>query len=285
MPELPEVETTKKSLEPLLGQTVAKVNVYQPKLRWQVPNDLDSLVGYRLEKVERRAKYLIITFTKDKQKPKELIIHLGMSGSLQQYPQASKKRKHDHLIIYFTETGTQLHYQDPRRFGMVLWKDDDNNYGQRLLDHLGVEPLTKEFSADYLYHYIHHQQKKPISKAIKSVIMEQKIVVGVGNIYATESLFMSGIHPETCANLISKHKIELLVKHIKKILTISIKKGGSSLKDFSTGEGKTGYFQQTLLVYGKAGKPCPQCETILQTTKINGRASVFCPQCQPFITL
>ncbi len=285
MPELPEVETTKKSLEPLLKQTVAKVDVYQPKLRWQIPNDLNSLVGYRLAKIKRRAKYLILTFSKDKQEPKKLIIHLGMSGSLQQYPQTSNKRKHDHLIIHFAETGTQLHYHDPRRFGMVLWKDDDNNYGQRLLDHLGVEPLTDEFSADYLYNYIHTKQKKPISKAIKSVIMEQKIVVGVGNIYATESLFMSGIHPQTSANLIPKSQIELLVKHIKEILVISIKKGGSSLKDFSTGDGKTGYFQQTLLVYGKAGKPCPHCQTILQNEKINGRASVFCPQCQPFMTL
>lgn len=287
MPELPEVETTKKSLEPLLGQTVAKVDVYQPKLRWQMPNDLNSLVGYHLAKIKRRAKYLIFTFSNDDNllKNKKLIIHLGMSGSLQQYPQASNKRKHDHLIIHFAETGTQLHYHDPRRFGMVLWKDDDNNYGQRLLDHLGVEPLTEEFSADYLYHYIHHQQKKPITKAIKSVIMEQKIVVGVGNIYATESLFMSGIHPQTSANLIAKTQIEDLVQHIKEILAVSIKKGGSSLKDFTTGEGKTGYFQQTLLVYGKAGEPCPQCQTILQTAKINGRASVFCPQCQPFMTL
>ncbi len=284
MPELPEVETTKKSLTPLLAQQISGVKVYQPKLRWQMPNDLDSLVGYQLTDIQRRAKYLILTFTATNQPAKELIIHLGMSGSLQQYPQASEKRKHDHLIIQFATTATQLHYHDPRRFGAVLWADDDNEYRKRLLEHLGVEPLTENFSADYLYHYIHTQAKKPISRAIKSVIMEQKIVVGVGNIYATESLFMSGIHPATPADLVSKKQLTTLVAHIKSILATAIEKGGSSLKDFSTGEGKTGYFQQTLLVYGKENKPCPHCQTPLENQKINGRASVFCSQCQPLIS-
>ncbi len=292
MPELPEVETTKTSLQPLLGQTVSRVNVYQPKLRWQMPTDLDALVGYRLTDIKRRAKYLILTFTmgdivsdkvekadKDEQS-KEVIIHLGMSGSLQQYPEGSDKRKHDHLIIQFLETATQLHYHDPRRFGAILWADDDNQYRKRLFDHLGVEPLTDTFSADYLYHYIQQKQTKPISRAIKSVIMEQKVVVGVGNIYASESLFMSGIHPATPAHLIGKKQLELLVAHIKSILSTAIDKGGSSLRDFTTGEGKTGYFQQTLLVYGREGEPCLNCQSRLENTKINGRASVFCPKCQ-----
>ncbi len=317
MPELPEVETTKTSLTPLLGKTVHKVQVYQPKLRWQMPDDLASLQGYRLDKVARHAKYLLLTFCKGTDGKdndcKELIIHLGMSGSLQQhkhnhndnhsYNTGYEKQKHDHLIMEFVDDLQQnkqqdkrqdnqqdnqqhnqqmisLHYHDPRRFGAVLWKEDDNHYGDRLLNHLGVEPLTDEFSADYLYQYIHTAQKKPISKAIKSVIMEQKVVVGVGNIYATESLFMSNIHPATPANLVSKQQIATLVKHIKSILEIAIEKGGSSLKDFSTGDGQTGYFQQTLLAYGNDGKPCPNCATTLQTQKINGRASVFCEKCQ-----
>ncbi len=267
MPELPEVETTKASLTPLLGKTVKKVQVYQPKLRWQMPDDLASLQGYRLDKVTRRAKYLLLTFSKDTDS-KELIIHLGMSGSLQQHKHkyehnqndnhshntGYEKQKHDHLIMEFVDDVQQnkqqdnqqdnqqmisLHYHDPRRFGAVLWKEDDNHYGERLLNHLGVEPLTDAFSSDYLYQYIHTAQKKPISKAIKSVIMEQKVVVGVGNIYATESLFMSKIHPATPANLVSKQQIATLVEHIKSILEIAIEKGGSSLKDFSTGDGQT----------------------------------------------
>lgn len=293
MPELPEVETTKTSLMPLLGQSVNAVNVFQPKLRWAMPDDLSDLTGYTLESVERRAKYLILTFLPmTKEKPaRQLIIHLGMSGSLQQHPYGTDKRKHDHLIMVFqnsnhTGSATQLHYHDPRRFGAVLWFED---YSHKLLDHLGPEPLSTEFTADYLYHLIQRTEtnettgrnkKRPVARQIKSVIMEQQVVVGVGNIYATESLYLAGIHPATPAHQLSYTQITLLVQHIKVILQKSIQLGGSTLRDFTVASGQTGYFQQTLHVYGKQGQLCPNCETPLANIKITGRASVFCPNCQ-----
>lgn len=290
MPELPEVETTKKSLESLLNQTVTEVHIYQPKLRYMMPSDLDDLVDFHLDKLERRAKYLLLHFCHDTHNShKILLVHLGMSGSLQQYPinHKLKPKKHDHLIICFNNT--TLHYHDPRRFGMILWADNDDhiddkdNVRDRFLSHLGVEPLDDTFDTAYLYRHIHRFDKKsrPMTKPIKSLIMDQAIVVGVGNIYATESLFLSGIHPAKPANQLSKSQIEQLVYHIKAILIKAITKGGSTLRDFTVSHGKTGYFQQTLLAYGNHGKPCIVCSTILENQKINGRSSVYCPNCQP----
>ncbi|TXD97119.1 bifunctional DNA-formamidopyrimidine glycosylase/DNA-(apurinic or apyrimidinic site) lyase [Psychrobacter frigidicola] len=292
MPELPEVETTKTSLAPLLGQQVNTVQVFQPKLRWPMPDNLEILEGYTLDSVERRAKYLIITFMPivSGQPARQLIMHLGMSGSLQQHPFGTDKRKHDHLIILFRDADsadgmtTQLHYHDPRRFGAVLWHED---YGSKLLDHLGPEPLSLDFTADYLYHFIqrtHSPNKRPIVRAIKSVIMEQQVVVGVGNIYATESLFLAGIHPATPAHQLSYEQIVLLVEHIKVILQKAIALGGSTLRDFTVASGQTGYFQQTLNVYGKQGENCPNCDAPLDNIKLNGRASVYCAYCQPLIS-
>ncbi|MBE0442423.1 MAG: bifunctional DNA-formamidopyrimidine glycosylase/DNA-(apurinic or apyrimidinic site) lyase [Psychrobacter sp.] len=297
MPELPEVETTKTSLAPLLTQQVADVKVFQPKLRWAMPDDLDKLVGFTLDKVERRAKYLILSFSSSRfnanrntakaatLETRQLLIHLGMSGSLQQHSYGTDKRKHDHLIIVFNDvdnTPSQLHYYDPRRFGSVLWYKD---YGTKLLDHLGPEPLSDNFTADYLYQLIQRTnlptKKQPITRPIKSIIMEQQVVVGVGNIYATESLYLSAIHPATPAHQLSYDQIVVLVDHIKVILQKAIILGGSTLKDFTVASGQTGYFQQTLNVYGRQGKACPTCNTILDNIKLNGRASVFCPSCQP----
>lgn len=275
MPELPEVQTTATSLLPLLNQSVTRIDIYQPKLRFPMPADLDSLIGYQLSKIERRAKYLILTFI-NKGKEKKLLVHLGMSGSLQQHPQGFEKRKHDHLIMTFGNL-QQLHYHDPRRFGMVLWLDD---YQEKLIDHLGVEPLDDEFDGKYLYQLI-HQRKSPITRPIKAVIMEQGVVVGVGNIYATESLFLSQIHPLTPAHALTLQQLDTLVGFIKEVLQISIKKGGSTLRDFTVADGKTGYFQQTLRVYGKKGEPCPSCDSPIETVKIAQRASTFCPTCQP----
>lgn len=293
MPELPEVETTKTSLLPLVGKQVCKVIIHQPKLREMMPTDLDSLVGFCLTQVVRRAKYLILTFYHHQDNAtKKLLIHLGMSGSLQQHPtnkNAPNTRKHDHLIILFkndTNTLTALHYHDPRRFGIITWLYNDGYLDgvcpakAKYLDHLGIEPLDDVFDVDYLYDVI-HQAKTPIKKPIKALIMEQTVVVGVGNIYAAESLFLSGIHPNTPAHLIDKDKLAVLVTHIKAILQKSIQQGGSSLKDFTVGAGKTGYFQQTLLVYGRANEPCVSCQTPLENVKIGGRASVYCPICQP----
>lgn len=309
MPELPEVETTKTSLTPLLGQQVVDVKVFQPKLRWSMPDNLSELVDYTLDSVERRAKYLILNFIPltsvntnasiqpNSLAPRQLLIHLGMSGSLQQHSHGTDKRKHDHLVVTFSgadNSQTQLHYYDPRRFGSVLWFKD---YGHKLLDHLGPEPLSADFTADYLYHLIQRSDnpnqtldnnianktnsKQPIKRAIKSVIMEQQVVVGVGNIYATESLYLSGIHPATPANEVSYEQIDTLVDHIKAILKKAITLGGSTLRDFTVASGQTGYFQQTLNVYGRQGEDCPHCDTLLENIKLNGRASVFCPNCQP----
>ena len=305
MPELPEVETTKTSLTPLLGQKVTNVQVFQPKLRWSMPDNLADLIDYTLDSVERRAKYLILNFIPladdgisssvepRNLQPRQLLVHLGMSGSLQQHSHASDKRKHDHLVISFIgadDTQTQLHYYDPRRFGSILWLED---YGDKLLNHLGPEPLSDDFTADYLYYLIQRSEqsiqtqssksfkKQPIKRAIKSVIMEQQVVVGVGNIYATESLYLSGIHPATPANKISYDQIVILVAHIKTILQKAIKLGGSTLRDFTVADGQTGYFQQTLNVYGRQGETCPHCDSVLENIKLNGRASVYCPVCQP----
>ena len=293
MPELPEVETTKTSLIPLLGQSVSDITVFQPKLRWLMPDDLSSLANHTLESVERRAKYLILTFSPPiKEQPtRQLIIHLGMSGSLQQHPYGTDKRKHDHLIMVFQDSddkdsAIQLHYHDPRRFGAVLWFED---YRHKLLDHLGPEPLSTDFSTDYLYQLIQRTEtqdttsrskKRPIARPIKSVIMEQQVVVGVGNIYATESLYLAGIHPATPAYQLTYTQIARLVEHIKTILQKAIQLGGSTLRDFTIASGQTGYFQQTLHVYGKQGQLCPECKTLLTNIKITGRASVFCPNCQ-----
>lgn len=285
MPELPEVQTTATSLKPLLGQTVSKITVFQPKLRWQVPDDIHTLKNAKLIDIKRRAKYLILTFKLADNSDRKLLIHLGMSGSLQQHKHSFIKRKHDHLIMYFEKTGlttaltTQLHYHDPRRFGMVLWLDE---YQDKLIDKLGIEPLEDDFDGQYLYDYI-HKRKKPITRPIKAVIMEQQIVVGVGNIYATESLFLAGIHPLQPADSISLEDLTNLVGFIRQILQTSIEKGGSTLKDFTVADGQTGYFQQTLLVYGKQGEPCPHCGTMIEGVKIAQRASTFCPICQPFI--
>ena len=308
MPELPEVETTKTSLTPLLGQKVTAIKIFQPKLRWVMPDDLDALVDYVLDSVERRAKYLILNFSStvsnitpqaDRPKTRQLLIHLGMSGSLQQLSYGTDKRKHDHLVIEFTNANnerSQLHYYDPRRFGSVLWYQD---YGSKLLDHLGPEPLSDAFTADYLYHFIQrtkstdknkavetaisNKPSRPITRPIKSVIMEQQVVVGVGNIYATESLYLSGIHPATPAHHLSHDQITTLVGHIKIILQKAIKLGGSTLRDFTVADGQTGYFQQTLNVYGRQGEACLHCQTILENVKLNGRASVYCSLCQPLI--
>lgn len=271
MPELPEVETTKLSLEPLIGKSINDVYVSGHRLREPIPSDLDTLIGASLIEVIRRAKYLILQFKHDNA-TLELLIHLGMSGSLQQH-MGVVPRKHDHVIFDFE--GVRLHYHDPRRFGMVMWANDARTY----LDKLGIEPLSEAFDGLYLFGF-----SKKTTKPIKTLIMEQPVVVGVGNIYAVESLFMSGIHPATPACTLSKDKIDTLVTNIKTILARSIEQGGSTLKDFTVGEGKTGYFQQTLLAYGRAGEPCTACQTVLENIKISGRASVYCPACQPLLS-
>lgn len=273
MPELPEVETTKTSLEPLLGSTVRQITVRNAQLRWVIPDDVVCLVGTTLDKLTRRSKYIMAEFGQ-----KMMLWHLGMSGSFRIAETSEPLRKHDHFIIQFQDQAgdvCELRYHDPRRFGCILWLNDDTQH--KLIDTLGVEPLSEDFTKEYLYEKL---RKKSI--AIKAAIMDSHIVVGVGNIYATESLFNLGIHPLQPANSLSLIQVEQLVQEIKRILSVAIELGGSTLKDFSNAMGENGYFQQTLLAYGRAGEMCVNCETTLENVKIAQRASVYCPACQPF---
>ena len=268
MPELPEVETTKTSLLPLLQQRVQIVEVRESRLRWPIPEDISRLNGQRLIGLQRRSKYILAEFEQD-----QMLWHLGMSGSFRLATAQDELRKHDHLMIGF-EDGTQLRYHDPRRFGCILWLNVESQ--TKLLNPLGPEPLSDEFDADYLYQKLKNKQV-----GIKIAMMDNHVVVGVGNIYATESLFNLGIHPAQPASRLSKKQIVQLVDEIKRILKSAIDLGGSTLRDFTNAVGENGYFQQTLLAYGRAGEMCVQCETPLENLKLGQRASVFCPQCQP----
>ncbi|MGR2672256.1 bifunctional DNA-formamidopyrimidine glycosylase/DNA-(apurinic or apyrimidinic site) lyase [Acinetobacter soli] len=268
MPELPEVETTKTSLLPLLHHRVQSVTVRDSRLRWAIPDDISRLVGQELRALKRRSKYILAEFETD-----QMLWHLGMSGSFRLCTAQDELRKHDHLILTFDD-GTELRYHDPRRFGCILWLNDEHQ--KKLIDTLGPEPLSDAFNADYLYEKLRTKQV-----GIKIAIMDNHVVVGVGNIYATESLFNQGIHPAQPANTLSSEQIAGLVVEIKRILSNAIQLGGSTLRDYTNAMGENGYFQQTLLAYGRAGEMCVNCETTLENMKLGQRASVFCPQCQP----
>lgn len=267
MPELPEVETTKTSLLPLIDQTVLSVQVNNASLRWPIPNDIQKLVGQKLLHLSRRSKYILAEFEQD-----TMLWHLGMSGSFRLCDSNTELRKHDHLIIQFEDQ--ELRYHDPRRFGCILWLDD---YSQsKLINTLGPEPLSDAFNTEYLA-----SKFKNKNVGAKVAIMDNHIVVGVGNIYATESLFNLGIHPAQPVSSLTADQISKLVSEIKRILKQAIDLGGSTLRDYSNAMGENGYFQQTLLAYGRAGEMCINCETTLENLKLGQRASVFCPQCQP----
>lgn len=267
MPELPEVETTKTSLLPLLNQKVQHIEVRNPSLRWAIPDDVNKLIGQHLVGLSRRSKYILAQFDQD-----QMLWHLGMSGSFRLCQPDDELRKHDHFIIRFEDY--ELRYHDPRRFGCILWLNPETQ--QKLIDTLGPEPLSPDFNADYLA-----QKLKSKNVGIKIALMDNHIVVGVGNIYATESLFNVGIHPAQPAADLTMSQIEKLIVEIKRILKSAIELGGSTLRDYSNAMGENGYFQQTLLAYGRAGEMCVNCETTLENIKLGQRASVFCPQCQP----
>lgn len=266
MPELPEVETTKASLMPLIDQKVVAVQVRESRLRWAIPEDISKLRGQRLIQLTRRSKYILAEFEQD-----TMLWHLGMSGSFRLCEANTELRKHDHFILQFEDF--ELRYHDPRRFGCILWLDQNSQ--TKLIDTLGPEPLSDVFNAEYLT-----SKLKSKNVGIKVAMMDNHIVVGVGNIYATESLFNLGIHPAQPASSLSKSQIEKLVIEIKRILKQAIDLGGSTLRDYSNAMGENGYFQQTLLAYGRAGEMCVNCETTLENLKLGQRASVFCPQCQ-----
>ena len=267
MPELPEVETTKTSLLPLIDQKVLHVQVRESRLRWPIPEDIQQLQGQKLVRLTRRSKYILAEF-----ETHSMLWHLGMSGSFRICDEHEAFRKHDHLIIQFEDT--QLRYHDPRRFGCIIWLNEESQ--TKLIDTLGPEPLSDEFHAEYLA-----EKFKNKNVGTKVAIMDNHIVVGVGNIYATESLFNLGIHPAQPASSLTKAQIQKLVIEIKRILKQAIDLGGSTLRDYSNAMGENGYFQQTLLAYGRAGEMCINCETTLENLKLGQRASVFCPQCQP----
>lgn len=267
MPELPEVETTKTSLLPLLNEKVLDIEVRQSSLRWPIPEDIQKLVGQKLIKLSRRSKYILAEFEQD-----TMLWHLGMSGSFRICAQNEELRKHDHFIIKFADQ--ELRYHDPRRFGCLIWLNQVSQ--TKLIDTLGPEPLNADFNAEYLA-----DKLKNKNVAIKVAIMDNHVVVGVGNIYATESLFNLGIHPAQPASTLTQQQIEKLVIEIKRILKQAIDLGGSTLRDYTNAMGENGYFQQTLLAYGRSGEMCVNCETILENIKLGQRASVFCPKCQP----
>ncbi|MBV8802747.1 MAG: bifunctional DNA-formamidopyrimidine glycosylase/DNA-(apurinic or apyrimidinic site) lyase [Gammaproteobacteria bacterium] len=270
MPELPEVETTLRGIVPhILHHRIKKIIIRQYQLRWKIPSDIHLiLVNKTLIGAERRGKYILLKTTYG-----AIIIHLGMSGHLKILTKNQPHRKHDHVDLIFSNN-IILRFTDPRRFGAFLWVEG-NPFNHSLLKDLGVEPLSKNFSASYLF-----SQAQNKTTAIKSLIMNSNIVTGIGNIYAAEALFKAGIHPETSAKSLSIERLQLLVKAIKKILRHAIKKGGTTLKDFSDSDGKPGYFSHQLKVYGREGLACIKCHSTLQSIKIGQRSTVYCKRCQ-----
>ncbi|OLU33981.1 DNA-formamidopyrimidine glycosylase [Pseudomonas sp. PA15(2017)] len=269
MPELPEVETTRRGIAPhLIGQRVSRVIVRERRLRWPIPEDLDvRLSGQRIEAVERRAKYLLI-----KAEVGTLISHLGMSGNLRLVEAGLPAAKHEHVDIEL-ESGLALRYTDPRRFGALLWSELPLEH--ELLVRLGPEPLTELFDGERLF-----QLSRGKAVAVKPFIMDNAVVVGVGNIYATEALFAAGIDPRRAAGTVSRARYVRLAQEIKRVLAHAIERGGTTLRDFIGGDGQPGYFQQELFAYGRGGEFCKVCGNTLREVKLGQRASVYCPKCQ-----
>lgn len=274
MPELPEVETIRRGLEPwIIGALVYSVNVRCNKLRWPVPENLNEMLcQQRVNNICRRGKYLVFRFEHG-----ALIIHLGMSGRLRLFQDSQNctiVNKHDHVDFYF-ENNICLRYTDPRRFGSILWVSGADPYMHPLLSKLGMEPLSNAFTAEYL---LEHAKKRQV--AIKSFIMDNRVVVGIGNIYATESLFLAKIHPLKPVNQLTIQQWRLLVDVVKEVLIKALAQGGTTLKDFVNSQGKPGYFVQQLTVYGRSGAPCLSCQTLLCQYTIGQRTTVYCPVCQ-----
>lgn len=270
MPELPEVETTRLGLAPhVVDQTIARVDVREHRLRWPVPHNLPELLQAKtVQNLQRRGKYLLFGFGHG-----TLIAHLGMSGSLRLARPDETLKKHDHLDLVF-ESGAVLRYHDPRRFGAVLWTAEAAE-SHPLLTSLGVEPLEAAFDGAYLRRHAKNRQL-----AVKLFIMDSKIVVGVGNIYASEALFRAGIDPRRAAGGISPARYQRLAHAIQEVLTEAIRQGGTTLRDFVNGHGQPGYFQQTLNVYGREDQPCPSCGGMIRCLRLGQRSTFYCTACQ-----
>lgn len=269
MPELPEVEVCKRGIEPhVLNQNVSEVVVRNANMRWPITPTISDICGEKIISVSRRAKYLLLETSKG-----VLMLHLGMSGTIRVVDKSTVIAKHDHFDLVL-ENGLALRLNDPRRFGSVLWVTEDINE-HSLIKKLGPEPLSPDFTDNYLY-----EKSRNKTVAIKTFLMNNHIVVGVGNIYANESLFKAGIDPRKQAGKVSKKRYIELTRHIKQTLAHAIEQGGTTLKDFTQADGKPGYFSQELLVYGRGGLLCFICKDVLKEIKQAGRATVFCSKCQ-----
>lgn len=273
MPELPEVETTRAGLRPYMEKrTIQSVTIHRTDLRYPVSQKLPTILsGLFLDEITRRGKYLLFHCKRDNDPCGGLLWHLGMSGSLRLATNSQPLKLHDHIEIRTEEYC--LRYNDPRRFGFVLWVDDFKT--NALLTRLGPEPLSRSFSSHYLYRRI---RKKKLS--IKQVVMDYKIVVGIGNIYANEALFKAGINPFKPSNEITSEQCTTLVHAIKAVLRHALAKGGTTLKDFLQPDGKPGYFRDQLYVYGRANLPCLKCAAIIVSDVIGQRSTFWCPRCQ-----
>lgn len=270
MPELPEVETARRGIEPhLLGRRVRGVTVRERRLRWPIPPALmKELPGQRIEAVTRRGKYLLL-----KSRAGTAILHLGMSGSLRVLAAGTPPQKHDHVDLVM-DSGKLLRLRDPRRFGTLLWTRGDPER-HALLKDLGPEPLSDAFDGDYLF-----EQSRGRKLAVKLFIMNSRIVVGVGNIYASESLHIAKIRPERAAGRVTRAEYQALAKGIKKVLAASIKAGGTTLRDFTREDGEPGYFLQRLRVYGREGEKCYRCGGTIVAKVTGQRSTFYCPDCQ-----
>lgn len=268
MPELPEVETTRRGIAPYLeGASIVRVKVRQPQLRWPVPAAVINLRLAPVQAVRRRAKFLLIDLPAG-----QMLIHLGMSGSLRVLPSGTPAGKHDHVDIELS-SGQMLRLNDPRRFGSVLWTATPDHHP--LLDQLGPEPLGPDFDGAWLA-----ARAAGRKQSVKAFIMDNRTVVGVGNIYAQESLFQAGIHPSRQAGRVGRPRYDRLAEVICEVLTRAIQAGGTTLRDFTRVDGQPGYFAQALSVYGRGGEPCLACGTLLRATRHGQRATCYCPECQ-----
>ncbi|MET1218511.1 MAG: bifunctional DNA-formamidopyrimidine glycosylase/DNA-(apurinic or apyrimidinic site) lyase [Glaciecola sp.] len=269
MPELPEVEVSRLGIEPkITGATIAKIILRTPKLRWDIPADVVLAEGQVIRSVTRRAKYIFINTDVG-----SLILHLGMTGYLRVFDQHTPVVKHDHVDIVLTN-GECLRFNDARKFGALLWQGKDEAQ-HALLNKLGPEPLTDDFHDKVLF-----ERSRGRSATVKQFIMDNHIVVGVGNIYANEALFMSGIHPKRSAGKISLKRYQALTRNIKIVLAAAIEQGGTTLQDFSNVDGSPGYFRIHLNVYGRTGKPCRVCKSPIKSVMLGQRNTFYCASCQ-----
>lgn len=275
MPELPEVETTRRGLAPhLQGRQIQAVTLRRPDLRWPIPPEIArDLPGQRITGVRRRAKYLLM----DVESGDSALLHLGMSGSLRVLPADTVVRAHDHVDIVLAAkaggAGQVLRFNDPRRFGSLLWQPAGQTH--ELLQGLGPEPLSEDFDGDYLFE-LSRGRKAPV----KTFLMDQAVVVGVGNIYAAESLYRAGISPLRAAGRVARERYQVLAEAVKEILGHAITRGGTTLRDFISPDGAPGYFEQELSAYGRGGEPCPRCGRPMKQANIGQRATVWCGHCQ-----